>query len=282
MGPSSCSSLRFGLAVPLVALAFAACQAPWAPLPEVGTHKLELRLPELPASWSDLPGFAFDVSWLDPGGVRRRVSVGPGATVEVEVARGAAQAILAVPRSHGRALLPAGALYPSSLSEEAAVPGAEIGEGAFAFPAGSDELRLDWFGGYAAEAARILEAAGLDPARFDLARLRREAAMRVADPWEVLQPVEVCRRLVAGSFRADAFREGRRWQVSLPGPGPWAPESPLAVAPLPAALPSGGSAPWSADLAEGIHRFVGETGELVVAVDGAGSAVSVRVPSFPG
>ena len=216
--------------------------------------------------------------------------------------RGAGQAILARPISAGRGLCAAGALYPAALTAEEGAAGRAAGSpparaGPFGLPAlfgPAEELALDWQGGYAAEVGQRLVTAGLDPSRFDLARLRSEAAVRVADPWSALAPAEVARRLAAGSFRADALRERKRWLVLLPGPGPWAPESPLAAAPVaaapsilasadpsPAGADTAGASAWRAELPEGVHRFLGREAELIVSVDAEGGSAWVRVPASP-
>jgi hypothetical protein len=170
--------------------------------------------------------------------------------VVIEVERGRPQEILALPSSKGRALRPAGALYPEAL----------------ALSASADSIALDWMGGYVASVALALEGAGVDPRIYDLGRLSAEASRRSADPW-VLSSAETALRLLEDRFRATAFDEPDRRRVALPGEGPWVPESPFASAPSRAA---GAEAALEADLPVGLWRFVGVDEELFVSVGEAG------------
>lgn len=149
--------------------------------------------------------------------------------------------------------MPAGAIYPEGLA--APRPGGE----------GADELNLDWIGGYAASVAADLEGGGLDPWGYDLSRLAREATARCSEPW-LIPSLEAARRLSDLEFRIDAYKEPMRSPVELPGPGPWAPESPFEPAPesLTARLP------------EGIWRFLNQDGELIVAMGADGLSGFVR------
>jgi hypothetical protein len=237
-------------ALPLLILA--SC-APWgAGFGATGAQELRVALPPAPAAWAFLPDLRMELSWRGPDGGRRSARAAPGSSVLVEVARGFPQAVFARPSSSGRALLPAGALYPEALAAEG--PGE-----------GFEELRLDWRGGYAASLAAALEGGGVDPSGFDVYALVDGAVARAGDPW--LHPaLEVARRLAEGDFRIDLFGEPERFPVDLPGPGPWAPESPFAPAPE-------GS---TARLPEGLWRFLGEEAELLVSVDSAGRAAFVR------
>jgi len=263
------------LTAAVVTAALAACAAPWAPFGAARAQRIALVLPALPDSWSCLANdLFFELSWVDADGRRRGATGSPGASIDVELGRGEAQAIVAWPKSEGRCLEPAGALYPSALTASAGGDALSL----IAFLGGEEKLELDWPGGYAAQVALLLEAAGLDPRRFDLARLRNEAAARSADPWASLAPAEAARRLATGSFRADALGEPKRWSVVLPGPDPWAPESPLAVPPA-MAVAEDGTAAWSTSAPEGISRFIGEDCELFVSVDEEGGSSYVRLPS---
>lgn len=216
-------------------------------------HELILVLPPAPAAWAILPDLRMSVAWKAPGGSLRSASAAPGSSLRVEVDRGMPQAILALPSTRGSALMPAGALYPDGLEAPRVT-----GEGA-------DELVLDWTGGYAASVAAALEGAGLDPWSFDLSRLAREASARCADPWRV-PPLEVARRLSALEFRISAYEDPTRSAVSLPGPGPWAPESPFEAAPEGAV----------AMLSEGLWRFLSPCGEMLAALDAEGRSSFVR------
>ena len=228
-----------------------------------GLHRLILALPPAPGSWAALPGLRFRIIWRGASGRWESAVAEPGSEREIEVQRGRFQAILAEPLVGERTLRPAGALYPLGLSGPL-----------FVLPSGTDRLELDWMGGYEASVARALERADLDPQAFDLGRLGEEARLRVSDPW-ILPAVEAARRLAAGSFRSDYFREPARFPVVLPGPGPWAPESPFAAAPVPA----GGE--WSAFLPPGTSFFLGPNLDLLVSLDESGTAAWVRLFQTP-
>lgn len=214
------------------------------------SHPLLLVLPEAPAAWASLPGLSFEVEWRDEGGRRTRASASMGSRLAIRVGRGLPQAILASPRSRGRLLRPAGALYPEALAG-----GAREG--------GLDLLALDWLGGYEASLWLLLEGGGVDPASFDLSRLADEALLRCSDPW-LVDPSEAARRLVSGSFRLSLYKNGQRFSVPLPG-STWAPESPFAQAAL-----------SSASLSAGLWRFLGTEAELVLRVDEEGGSMFIR------
>ncbi|HTX72979.1 MAG TPA: hypothetical protein VMC79_09165 [Rectinemataceae bacterium] len=233
----------------------------------MGVHCLHLRLPGIPDSWAVLSPLCFRLSWRGPSGTVQRQSAMPGSTLDLVLPRGRFQALLAEPLCRGRALRPAGALYPLDLDS-----------GSLDVPAGGAEtLRLSWLGGYLASVARELEASGLDPAAFNLTRLKTEVERRIADPWS-LPATEVARRLAEGSFRADALRDPKLFPVELPGPGPWAAESPFARAP--ALLDAGAGSPgalYGASLPAGISLFLSRDLDLMVFVDEAGAARWVRL-----
>ncbi|MDA8425169.1 MAG: hypothetical protein M0Z80_03450 [Treponema sp.] len=234
-----------------------------SPFGSPGVHRLVLALPPVPGSWSTLTGLRFRIGWRGVSGRWESAVAEPGSEREIEVQRGRFQAILAEPFIGDRLLRPAGALYPLDLSGAA-----------FSLPSGADRLELDWMGGYEASVARALERADLDPAAFDLARLGEEARARVSDPW-VLSALEAARRLAAGGFRSDYFKEPVRFPVVLPGPGPWAPESPFAAPPA----ACGGE--WSALLPPGTSFFLGAALDLLVSLDESGAAVWVRLFQTP-
>jgi hypothetical protein len=209
----------------------------------LGSQSLLLVLPTVPPGWASLPDLRMALTWRGSGGRLCSALASPGSRFRIEVERGLPQAILALPSSAGRGLLPAGAIYPGTAGEE---------------------LVLDWKGGYAASVALALGRAGVDPWGFDLARLAEEALSRCGDPW-LFPALESARALAERDFRIDLFREPQRFPVILPGPGPWAPESPLAPAPgQPALLP------------KGLWRFLGSGEELLVSVDPEGGALVLR------
>jgi hypothetical protein len=234
-----------------------------SPFSGPGAHRLLLVLPAIPGSWRALQGLKFRLSWKGVGGRWENAIADPGSEREIEVQRGRFQAVLAEPILGTRLLRPAGALYPQMLSGPI-----------FGLPAGRDRLELDWMGGYEASVARALERADLDPQAYDIVRLGDEARARVSDPW-VLSALDAARKLAAGGFRSDYFKEPIRFPASLPGPGPWAPESPFAAAPVAA----GGE--WSALLPAGSSLFLGESLDLLVSLDEAGTAVWVRLFQAP-
>jgi hypothetical protein len=242
-------------AVALSAAAFASCGALEGLSP---VHRLCIRLPERPDSWSCLPELRIALSWRDADGRTRSLSLAPGVSAEIEVERGRPQVIFALPSSRGRGLKPAGALYPEALT---------VGAATERSASSGDEIALDWIGGYVASVAYALEREGLDPRAYALDRLAREISTRSSDPW-LLSADETARRLSAHSLRASDFDEPRRYQVLMPAPGPWAPESPFGEEPKPC-LDEGPDC-WKAELPAGLWRFIGAENELFIEVDSEG------------
>ncbi len=239
--------------------ALSACPGDW-PLPVLARQELSLELPPLPASWANADGLEFSLSWRDERGGMKSALARPGSMLAVSVRRGEWQAILAQARWKGRALCPAGALYPQALAP------------VFAPSLGREVLGLTWRGGYLASLALCLKDCGEDPRAFALESLGLEAERRSLDPWS-RPPPEVARELHVASFRIDSFGMGERRELVFPGPGPWLPESPFAPAALPAA--SG----YTAWLGSGIHRFLGRGAELIVSVpEDRGPAIIVELP----
>jgi hypothetical protein len=237
-----------------LSLVLASCKpGAWGILSPLKVQELRVSLPEAPASWDGLPDLRMSLAWRDPEGRLRNEDAASGSSVRIEVERGRPQAIIAIPSSSGRALMPAGALYPEALAEAG-------GEG------GASELGLDWRGGYAASLAIELEKGGIDASGYDLYALVDKAIARAEDPW-LVPPLEAARRLAEGGFRIDLYRKPKRFGLELPGPGPWVPESPFA--PLPSGADGRG---LSASLPEGLWRYVGCGEELFVSVDEKGAA----------
>jgi hypothetical protein len=233
-----------------VLLALASCSPGGWGLPRVmAAQELRVILPVAPASWASLPDLRMSLAWRDPEGSLRSSAAEPGSSLRIEVERGFPQALVAQPSSSGMLLLPAGALYPEALVAQ--------GSGR------TDELRLDWRGGYAASIASELEGGGIDPSGFDLYSLVDEAIVRAEDPW-LVSPLETARLLAEGDFRIDHYKKPKRFGFNLPGPEPWAPESPFASA------PEGTAA--TVFVPEGLWRFVGRGKELFVSVDEKGRA----------
>ena len=244
------TSIAISIAIEvLLAFAQVSCsQGGWGLPRVIEAQALRVILPVAPASWASLPGLRMSLAWRDPEGGLRSSDAEPGSSLRIEVERGFPQALVARPSSSGMLLLPAGALYPEALAAQ--------GSGG-----GADELRLDWRGGYAASIASELEGGGIDPSGFDLYSLVDEAIVRAEDPW-LVPPLETARLLAEGDFRIDHYKRPKRFKFSLPGPEPWAPESPFASAPE-------GSAS-TVFVPEGLWRFVGRGKELFVSVDEKG------------
>lgn len=223
------------------------------------TQAVTLVLPGLPPPWGAAEGLMFRVEWRDGGGVRHTTLAAPGGSLEVELSRGAAQEVLAIPACWGSELRPAGARYPADLD-----PGTDGGLG----PA---RLALGWKGGWMASLSRRLASGGYDPEAFNLARLEAILDGADLDPW-LLEPGEAARRLVSGTFRSNLIPEPPRFAVALPGPGPWLAESALAPQPRP-----GDDGSWTVDLPVGISLVAGPDASLAIGVDASGKATIARL-----
>jgi hypothetical protein len=232
-------------------------------IPDPSRERLLLSFPEPPPSWSFLGPLSFSLRWRDASGQGREAVMEAGGKLEIELRRGEFQAVLAYPRGGASGLAPAGCLYPESLEESD--------------PYGRESeprrLSLSWAGGWLASVCRRLEAGGLEPERYDLEALARLAGS--CDPWAA-DPGAVALRLSEGRFRSSLVSSAPRFAVELPGPGPWAPESPLAPPPVSAA--DGAAFPFTAELPVGTSRFVGVEEALLVSVDKEGSSCVVRCP----
>jgi len=222
-------------------------------------HAVTLVLPDLPPSWAKVEGFMFRVEWRDGGGVRQEAWAAPGSSLAVELERGVAQEILAVPIIRNRELRPAGTLYPAEL------------ESGYDGGLGPARLALCWKGGWLASLSRRLAKGGYDPGAFNLARLRAVLEGTDTDPW-LLEPSEAARHLVAGTFRSSLLSEPRRFAVMLPGAGPWLSES--ALAPQPGRDANGR---WTVELPEGLSLELGPDSILAIAVDPSGKASTVTI-----
>lgn len=219
--------------------------------------RIRLVMPTLPPSWNCLEGLRFRLSYRREEGSIQEETLSPGSVFDVDIDAGRRQAFLALPEYRGFFLKPAGALYPDEL--------AEVG---LATPFGSRRtLMLSWEGGWLASVFHALESAGADPRQYALERLGRETRKRLIDPW-VLSPLAVAGYLREGSFRADRLREPSTFPCSLPLPGPWASESPLAPAP--------GGAGQELSLSPGIHRFFGREEFLFLCVFEDGGSAIIR------
>lgn len=250
-GPGS--GLRLGFCLFILAAGMASCNRPLGQ-GSLGTHLVTLVLPGLPLSWAGAEGLRFRVEWRDGGGVRHGALAAPGSSLEVELARGVAQEVLAFPVCRGRELRPAGARYPADLDS-----GPDGGLGLACLP-------LGWKGGWIASLSRRLASGGYDPEGFNLGRLTAILEGGEMDPW-LLEPGEAAGRLVSGTFRFSLFPDPPRFPVALPGPGPWLAESALAPQPRPVADGS-----WIADLPEGVSIVLGPDGILAIGVDPSGES----------
>lgn len=235
-----------GLFPAVFAVAPSACTVDSA----LGRDAICVELPERPSSWAVLPDLEWRLNWRGSDGALRE-SLVSGGSVSIEVGRGLSQAILAYPESAGRILDPAGALYPADLN--------------------GSRLSLGWMRGWEAEVYRLLEREGLSPETVNFPRLDRELTSRSVDPW-LMSPLEAARRLASASFKATALESPRLFPVAIPGPGPWAPESPLC--PAPEASQDGQG--FSSMLPSGCFIFFGATERLCVSVDSGGRALIIR------
>lgn len=230
-----------------------------------GIQVLDLALPVPPASRAFLGREDWILSWRDAEGRPRTWVLSGGGRARIAVARGQAQSILAKPRDGGGA----GLRYPGGLVSP--------GQGSWESLAhwGSIEVCLDWREGWLAEVCEVLEAWGLEPEAFNLDRLRVELRLAQGDPW-LLAPQKAAALLAEGRFRADALSVGGLQEVLLPGPGPWAPSSPLA----PGLRPAG--ADWLVSLPEGSWLFIGLEEDLLVELRPGRPPLSVRLPRSSG
>lgn len=250
---------RLGLSLLFFAGPMEACSPPLGH-GSLDVHPLTLSLPELPPSWAAAGGLMFRIEWRDGEGVLQGTLAPPGSSLEVELARGVAQEVLAVAFVQGRELRPAGARYPADLDSG---PDGGLGKA---------RLPLGWKGGWLASLSRRLASGGYDPESFNLAHLKAVLDAADMDPW-LLEPGEAARRLIAGTFRSSLLSEAKRFAVGLPGTGPWLAESALAPQPRHAADGS-----WTVDLPEGLSLVLGEDVALAIRVDSTGKSVIVRLP----
>ena len=210
-------------------------------------ESVTVRPPKLPAAWSDCglaPAWEIRAVW---SGGEARVATVPDSPARLILPRRETVAILAYPIRSGRALRPAGAVYPSD---------------------GWSKPILTWEGGYRAETVRILILAGVDPSRFDLERFYREAFARLGDPW-LRPPAGFAESFVEETFRVTWLDPDTSWIVQSPVlPGPAASESPFG----PGLVPDGeGRA--AIVLPRGVHRWYAGWGRVSVEVQEGKEAV---------
>ena len=235
--------IRWKNPAPLIAacLGLAACEAGLA-----GSELVEVVIPQLPASFIGLGDVELLLRWWDEAGRTLERPVSPGECLSISLPRHAGGTLLVEAWHRGRRLRPAGALYPEGF-EPAILP----------LPRGKPRLVVRWEDGWCASVWRLIEEAGGAPS-YDFARLGKESAARLPDPWTV-EPRIVAKALLEGSFRSDQLRVRGARVVSLPGPGPWFPDSPLAQ--VPQASESG----YSTILGTGLWHFYSRGLELFVA-----------------
>lgn len=230
-----------------------------------GLQVLELSLPAPPATRAFLGPEEWILSWRDGEGQPRTSVLAGGGRARIVVARGLSQSILARPRGCGGA----GLRYPGGLGQ--ASPG---GWGA-SLEWGTIEACLGWREGWLAEVCEVLEAWGLEPDVYNLDRLRVELRLAESDPW-LLEPRKAAALLAEGRFRADALKPRDLQEVLLPGPGPWAPSSPLAPGPRPSGTD------WLVSLPEGSWLFIGLSEDLLVELRPGHPPLWVRLPRGQG
>lgn len=248
---------RFPCLTLLFLLAATSCE--WGPLP--ATQAIGISLPASPESRAFLGRKTWTLSWRDGEGRARTTLVEEGGRAVIEVARGLPQSIMASQGEGGGA----GLRYPGGLGL------AFEGGGASFFQWDCLEVSLDWREGWLAEVCVVLESWGLEPEAFNLERLRAELGAAQADPW-FLPPRKAAALLAEGRFRSSFLEPPVCHEVHLPGPGPWAPESPLGPAPK----ASGSS--WAVSLPAGTWLFLGAAEDLCVELRPGEDPVWARLP----
>jgi len=241
-----------------------ACVPGLSTLPRPDTERLLVAAPEKPPTWAFLGPICYRLIWRGADGGECSAIVAEGGSLEIEVARGRLQGIVAEPRGAAGGLAPAGALYPEALQRS----------DPYGLESEPRVLRLDWAGGWLSLVCSRLEEGGSPAESFNLDKLSGLVNREGVDPWN-LSPALAAQRLAEGRFRSALLLSPRRFSTELPGPGPWAPESPFADAPL--AAPGG--AAWTAMLPAGVWRFAGREQRLAVSVNGDGSAVWIYLPA---
>lgn len=253
-------------------------------------HSIEILLPPLPSVWSGITSIEYQAVWNIDGIEKRSLAVTAG-SIRIEVPRGKCTPLrllataVFLPEGIRYEMRPAGAIYP------------------FDACCNGDSCSTSWEWGYLAEVAVCLQkvkARAEDYNFVALSSLLRE----YPDPWTIA-PEKVARSLVSGRFNKTVFDTVQAITVRLPA-GNWFPENPVyrpvmdtkassldgkealsvaAVTNAPADtsssegfepscldIPTGSS--WA--LLPGIHRFVGASGILVLAVQETGSVVMVH------
>jgi hypothetical protein len=224
-----------------------------------GEEAVEIAIPTLPEAWKGLEGMELALSFRDSSGRWRELPVLAGETRSLALSSSRACAIIVEARNRGRALKPAGVIYPSGTRPRQT-----------AFPVSVTRLEPSWRGGWTASVFRLLDEAGL-PTGYDFDRLEKEAAARLGDPWAI-EPRTVARSLAEGSFRLDRLKAPDPLPVILPGPGPWVPASPFASPPV--AIEGG----YRAELVPGLRQFFSNDLELFVACGAETETVVLVLP----
>jgi hypothetical protein len=208
-----------------------------------------VHVPALPAAWQGVE-LEFAIEFVDLGGAWRGGGrLAPGQSRKLPLGRHQHTPILATPLatvvgSRGKVMVPlrpAGGLFPLHVDADG-------------------ELQLDWLGGVTASLALALWRAGVNVARFDLARIHRELLLRAEDRAWDLDLEAVALEIQEGTFRVTDLVPPPAQQLVLElAGGPWASEDPLAPVRASDAL----------QLADGFH--------VLLAAGGAGGAVAVQV-----
>jgi len=202
-------------------------------------------LPDLPAVWADADGW--EVSWLSPDDTGGPFRAAPGSALELVLPRGGEAAVLCQAVYGSARTLPYGAPWPQGLSDDGI-------------------LRLDAAGGYAASLAAAFYRAGCDICPLDLSRFAREAAERLADPWDI-DPASFSPVVAGLAFRVDYLRAPVRAQAAIGGvPRALAPDSSWGRRAVP-----DGSGNVTLELAAGrVRRWIGGGYELAVSLSTSG------------
>ncbi len=256
-------------------LAFCTCVQSPGFEPCACVERLLVTMPARPDSWAALGSMHYRLCWRGADGLEYSVPVEEGGSIEIEVARGQFQPLLAVPEGAAEGLAPPGELYPEAV----------LHSDPYGLNAEPRAIVLNWQGGWLASLCLCLKQGGLNPESFNLEKLRVLASRDGLDPWS-LKPASAALRLAENRFRSSLITSPKCFSVQLPGPGPWAPESPLAIPPEPL-TPGGepdsgqlaadcGSAAYRTSLPAGIWRFAGAEYILIMSIDNEGGALCVR------
>jgi hypothetical protein len=212
-------------------------------------QRLFIEMPVLQAT-SGMRDLYWYLIWRDANDMVRE-SLVTDSGIEVQVVRGARQAIIAYPMYRGVRLFPAGGLYPYEIESR----------GLHIDSTGATVLRLCFDSGYVALVSMCLEKVGKNPWIFPLQRLHTIWEKSGMDPWNVV-PEKVAAELAGGGFGSSLFTgvATTKVRVVLPCDESWFSEDPYIEL-----KDDGGKI--NAYLGIGIHYFYGGERRIAVCVD---------------